>query len=407
MARLSHPKGIPMNLAEPISRQLLPVEAYTSSDWFRREQRELFSRSWVFAGMTEDFAKAGDYRCQRLGGNPLIVLRDDQGQIGAFHNVCRHRGARLLEEGQGRLGGSIVCFYHRWTYDLSGRLNAVSFERNQFPELDKSCLGLKPARVGVWKNLVFVNPDTEAEPFEQWLATVPQKHDRDLHDPAQTATHDPEKLVEVSDISYRIKANWKIIVENFVDGYHLPLLHRVSLADGDFTRQRWEPAGRHIAFHRPLKPGISHEGQAVPLVEGVPGTYGAAYYWLFPNVALFETAVSWSTFHVVPVGPAESIVHSRMRVRPEALEQAGPDMADLKRLPPYVIRAKGRIPEEPIDLTGIHPLKSDMVMIEDIYACEAVQAGLESGAAEIGPLSRWEAPMTFFQRQLLDFMPVT
>jgi phenylpropionate dioxygenase-like ring-hydroxylating dioxygenase large terminal subunit len=394
-----------MNAAEPISRQLLPVEAYISADWYAREQRDLFARSWVFAGMTEDFARAGDYRCQRLGGNALIVLRDDAGQIRAFHNVCRHRGARLLEQGQGNLGGSIVCFYHRWTYDLAGRLNAVSFERNQFPELDKSCLGLKPVQVGVWKNLVFVNPDANAEPFEQWLAGVPQKHDRDLHDPAQTGTHDPERLVEVSDISYRIKANWKIVVENFIDGYHLPLLHRVSLADGDFTRQRWEPTGRHIAFYRPLKPGISHDNQPVPPVEGVPGTFGAAYYWLFPNVALFETATSWSTFHVVPAGPGESIVHSRMRVMPEALKNAGSDMAGIETLPPYVIRAKGRIPEEPVDLSGVHPLKSDLVMVEDIYACEAVQAGLESGVAEIGPLSRWEAPMTFFQRQLLDFMP--
>jgi Rieske 2Fe-2S family protein len=388
------------------ARQLLPVEAYISADWFQREQRELFSRSWVFAGMTEDFAKAGDYRCQRLGGNALIVLRDDKGAIRAFHNVCRHRGARLLEEGQGNLGGTIVCFYHRWTYDLSGALSAIAFERSQFPDVDKTCLGLKPARVGIWKNLVFVNPDPEAEPFERWLADVPRRHDSDLHDPAQTGTHDPERLIEVSDISYRIKANWKIVTENFIDGYHLPLLHRISLADGDFTRQRWEPAGRHVAFYRPLKPGISHDRGPVPPVEGVPGTYGAAYYWLFPNVALFETATSWSTFHVVPVGPAESIVHSRMRVMPEALDRAGSDMAEITDLPPYVIRAKGRIPEEPIDLAGTHPLKSDLVMLEDIYACEAVQEGLESGVAEIGPLSRWEAPMTFFQRQLLDFLPV-
>ena len=395
-----------MSLATPVEiRQILPIEAYVSAEWYAREQRELFGRAWVFAGMTEDFARAGDYRCQRLGGSAVIVLRDDAGEIRAFHNVCRHRGARLLEEGRGNLGGSIVCFYHRWSYDLSGRLSAISFERSQFPEIDKSCLGLKPAQVGVWKNLVFVNPDPNAEPFEQWLAGVPEKHDRDLHDPAQTKTHNPERLVEVSDISYRIKANWKIVVENFIDGYHLPLLHRVSLADGDFTRQRWSPAGRHVTFYRPLKPGIDHGHGPVPLVEGVPGSFGAAYYWLFPNVALFETATSWSTFQVVPVGPAESIVHSRMRVVPEALNHAGSDMMEIAALPPYVISAKGRIPEEPIDLSATHPLKSDLVMVEDIYACEAVQAGLESGVAEIGPLSRWEAPMTFFQRQLLDFMP--
>jgi choline monooxygenase len=395
-----------MSLAAPAKAcQILPVEAYVSADWYAREQRELFGRAWVFAGMIEDFARAGDYRCQRLGGNALIVLRDDAGEIRAFHNVCRHRGARLLEEGRGNLGGSIVCFYHRWSYDLSGQLSAISFERSQFPEIDKSCLGLKPARVGIWKNLVFVNPDLNAEPFGRWLAGVPEQHDRDLHDPAQTKTHDPQRLVEVSDISYRIKANWKIVVENFIDGYHLPLLHRVSLADGDFTRQRWAPTGRHVTFYRPLKPGIDHGHQPVPLVEGVPGGFGAAYYWLFPSIALFETATSWSTFQVVPVGPAESIVHSRMRVMPEALNHVGSDLAQIGTLPPYVISAKGRIPEEPIDLSGTHPLKSNLVMVEDIYACEAVQAGLESGVAEIGPLSQWEAPMTFFQRQLLEFMP--
>ena len=89
-----------------------------------------------------------------------------------------------------------------------------------------------------------------------------------------------------------------------------------------------------------------------------------------------------------------------------AIDETNTANAEIETLPPYVIRARGRIPEEPIDLTGIHPLKSYLVMLEDIYACEAVQQGLDSGAAEIGPLSRWEAPMTFFQRQLLDVMPV-
>src|SRR4051812_44359235 len=78
-------------------RQILPVEAYTSEDWFRREQRELFGTTWLFAGMTEDVAKPGDYQCVQSGGPPIFLLRDKENRLRAFHNVCRHRGARLVE----------------------------------------------------------------------------------------------------------------------------------------------------------------------------------------------------------------------------------------------------------------------------------------------------------------------
>ncbi|HLI13927.1 MAG TPA: aromatic ring-hydroxylating dioxygenase subunit alpha [Alphaproteobacteria bacterium] len=382
--------------------QLLPLEAYTSDEWFRAEQAKLFGKAWVFAGMAEDLRAPGDYQCVDSGASSLILLRDRQGELRAFHNVCRHRGARLLE-GRGNVGSAITCFYHNWTYELSGALTGVTLGRDQFPGIDKSCYGLRRAQVGRWKNLVFVNPDPAAESFDDWLAGVPEA--RTLNEPGQLALHDPERLVEVSSVRYRVHANWKIVVENFIDGYHLPLLHKVSLGDGDFMRQKWAPRGRHVTFYRPLKPGISYNDQPLPVIEGIPPTYGLAYYWLFPSVAITETATFWTTFHVIPLSARDSIVHSRLRAMPEALARKGSrQVAVNQALPRHVISAEGPYAEMRLDLSETHPLQSNNVMAEDIYACEAVQRGMDSGSCEIGPLSKWESTLTFFQKHVLDYM---
>ncbi|HZS83342.1 MAG TPA: aromatic ring-hydroxylating dioxygenase subunit alpha [Stellaceae bacterium] len=383
-------------------RQIMPAEAYVSMEWFRREQAELFSRCWVFAGMTEDLKAPGDYQVIATGRASLILLRDAEGGLRAFHNNCRHRGTRLLE-GKGNVGRAITCFYHSWSYDLAGRLKSVTLESEQFPGIDKSCLGLKPASVATWRNLVFVNPDPAAEPLERWLSDIPQK--LGPFEEGETRPHDPERLVEVADVVYRVRANWKIIVENFIDGYHLPLLHPISLGDGDFMKQHWEAVGRHQAFYRPLKPGISHNDRPLPVIEGLPANYGASYQWLFPNLGLYNLATFWSTFHVIPLEAGLSLVQSRIRAMPEALERAANWPREFTDLPPHIVSAKGPYAEARDPFPPVHPTKSNNVMLEDIYACEAVQAGLEAGGT-IGPLSRWERPLEFFQRQVLDYVAV-
>jgi Rieske 2Fe-2S family protein len=380
--------------------QHLPVEAYTSPAWFAREQAELFARSWVFAGMTDDWRAPGDVVPVRAGDRSLIVLRDRDGALRAFHNACRHRGARLVE-GPGNVGRALRCFYHGWTYDLDGRLIAVTLGRDQFPDLDTGCLGLRPARLGTWRNHVFVSAADEGEPFEDWLADVPATIT--THEPGQTRPHDPERLAEVGAMTFRCRANWKIVTENFIDGYHLPLLHAVSLGDGDFTRQTWAPAGRHITFYRPLKPGMTANDRALPVFDGIPPHYGASYQWLFPNIAFFETATSWSTFHVIPVAPDLSEIVIRVFAEPKALDHTPTPSAD--PLPDHVIAANGPFGRLFVDDAGGHALESEDVMREDIHACEAVQQGLAAGAT-IGPLARWEAPLAHFQRQVLDFVPL-
>jgi choline monooxygenase len=391
-------------------RQLLPLEAYTSSDWHERERKELFGRTWTFAGMVEDVGRPGDYVTVQCGDASLVVLRDMTGRLRAFHNVCRHRGARLLEGSGNIQRGLISCFYHKWTYNLKGELQlaSVPYQQELFPCLDKSLYGLHHAKVATWKNLLFAHPDPHAMSLDEWLADIPEK--LGPFKPEQERLHDPEELVEISDLVYRVRANWKIVTENFIDGYHLPLLHTVSLGDGDFTRQKWQPAGRHQAFYRPLKPGVSQDTSyatgngPTPVIDGIPADYGASYQWLFPNVALFQTAYTWSTFHVIPVSTAVSLIRTRVRGMRTA-NQTRMNEVDPKDLPDHIVSAKGfNISADELEIGPVHALESNNVMLEDIFACERVQEGMASPVCSVGPLSKWEAPLAFFQRQVLDFV---
>lgn len=375
-------------------RQLLPTVAYTSEDWFEREQRELFGRVWNFAGMAEDLADPGDYVCVQAGLEALIVVRGEDGQLRAFHNLCRHRGSRLLE-GTGNAGSTIRCFYHSWTYELDGTLRGVPQESSQFPDLDKTQCGLLPAAVGQWKNLIFAHPEPGAEPLDEWLADFPERF----------GPHEPTELIEVANVRYRVGANWKIVIENYIDGYHFVYLHAESLGTGDFTRQEWHPAGRHWTFKRPLKDGVSLDGGRLPVIDRCGPTFGVDAHVLFPNLALYGTATSWLTFHVVPVSAALSFVDIRTRAMPAALARRGParspEIADEEAVVSANKHTVAAAPE-------VHPLQSNDVMAEDIYACEAVQKGMQSPRYQVGPMAHdYERALMWYQQNIIDFVPLS
>ena len=394
-------------------RQMLPVEAYTTAEWFEQENRELFGKTWAFAGMTEDVKTPGDYKCVDNGDAALVLIRGPNNQLQAFHNVCRHRGARLLE-GEGHIEGNVLtCFYHKWSYALSDNFNLVGVPHQEtvLPSLDKTCHALHPAKVATWMDLVFVHPDPGAKSFDDWLGDVAQM--LGPFEPEQTGLHEPQRLVETLDIVYRVKANWKIVTENFIDSYHLPLLHAQTLADGDFSRQHWRDAVPHQSMYRPIKPESSKEDayigyygdQPWPAIEGVPASYGASYQWLFPNLGLFQTATSWSTFHVIPVEPGLSLVQCRIRAVPIA-DMPDVQVADPATLPAHVVSAKGCCLPDPETTTtaDVHPLDSGDVQLEDTYACEAIQRAMRSPRFSVGTLSKWEAPVAFFQEQVLRYV---
>ena len=155
-------------MSEKPMMHVLPVEAYTSEDWFHREQAAIFSKVWYYAGLAEDITEPGAYISVQAGLNNIFIVMDAERQLRAFHNICRHRGTQLLRA-VGKTPKAITCPYHDWTYDLRGNLIAVPEAATEFPALDKSCLSLKPASVARWRGMLWVHPEPDAVSITDWV----------------------------------------------------------------------------------------------------------------------------------------------------------------------------------------------------------------------------------------------
>jgi len=360
----------------------LPPRAYTSQDWFDREQEMIFNRCWQFAGMVEDLPAPRSYLCTTVGRHPLVVLRGEDGELRAFHNICRHRGAQLLE-GQGTLRSAIVCPYHSWTYAPDGRLKGVP-QKQFFPGLRKDTLGLKPAACQVWNNLIFVHPDPAAEPLEDWLGGFPEK----------AGPHRIEELVEVWRQRYEIAANWKIVVENYLDGYHLWHLHSKSLGDYlDYGHLTWEFVGQHWVSYLPLADPDRVDYWQFPPIASVPKSQRSAFsHLLFPNLGIVADGESWSILQILPLAPDKTVVDLRVladrSVKPGSLGKA---VLNFVR----AVTPKART-------ATLSNWKTGDIMEEDIVACEAIQLAIGSPAFEMGPLAEhYEGPLAGFQQRVL------
>ena len=173
----------------------------------------MFARSWQYAGRADEVTEPGSFLATDAGGVPILVTRDNAGELRAFVNVCRHRGS-VLTEGSGRRA-TIQCHYHAWTYDLDGTLRTAPRSERE-PSFDCNEWSLLPASVGVWGPFLFVNPDPEAVTLEEHLGDLPKILARDL---------DLDLLVFHSRVEFGANANWKIVVENFLECYHCPTAH--------------------------------------------------------------------------------------------------------------------------------------------------------------------------------------
>jgi phenylpropionate dioxygenase-like ring-hydroxylating dioxygenase large terminal subunit len=379
----------------------LPVEAYTSTEWFERERRELFDRTWQFAGMSGDFQRVGDYTTSDVGASPLIIIRQPDGSLKAFHNLCRHRGVRLLE-GKGNVGRELKCFYHSWAYGLDGDLKRVP-QREQFPEIDLACLGLHPAGVSVWRGLVFVHSETQPEPLESWLG--------DFGD--AMGPYEPLELEEVRRDVFDVKANWKLFAENHIDGYHLWHLHQTSVVGFNHNQQKWRPIGRHWTFSEPpQRPGTSPTAkEGLPAIAGLTSEwFGSTVHLLFPNLGVASGAEYWLTLHMVPLAADLTRVEVRSRTSPlttktkakfasqELLQKA---TATLKHQAQVLTRQLSVAPGPPPEKVSLATQITD----EDRRAAEAIQQAMKSPRFSVGPMARdYEGAISEFQRNVRAFL---
>ena len=192
----------------------LDAPLYNDPHMFRVDVEEVFQKEWLFVGMTSEIPKRGDYFTVEIAQNPVMVIRDADGSVNAFHNTCRHRGSRICLEHRGKVA-NLVCPYHQWTYDLKGNLLFAGTEMGD--GFDKSQHGLKKAHCKTAGGFIFVALGKEAPEgdFDEFLATLEE----------YMAPYDVENTKLAAESNMYEKANWKLVLENNRECYHLSLIH--------------------------------------------------------------------------------------------------------------------------------------------------------------------------------------
>jgi choline monooxygenase len=224
--------------ASPRRTVTIPTYRYTSPDFARRELEELWPSVWQLACTLDHVAHPGDFHEHRVGPYSVLLVRGDDGELRAFQNACRHRGSELCE-GSGSGLGEIRCPYHRWTWDLAGRLREVP-SRREFGVLNDD-YPLLPVQVGTWGPLVFVNLSPEAEPLADFLEGVP----------GDCAWADLEGFHCSVMATIPVPCNWKTLIEGFSETYHVQGIHREMLPMCDDVNGPQWVRGRHGKLEQP------------------------------------------------------------------------------------------------------------------------------------------------------------
>ena len=271
-----------------------PGYVYTSPEVLRLEGERLFARDWLFVGRAEEFENPGDYRAFRVLEEPIVVARDRSGQLNAFSNVCAHRGVEVAA-GQGN-AESFSCPYHAWKYDLGGRLITAPLMKKS-ESFDPATCRMKPVRLAEWAGNLFVCFDEATPPFEEYAAEFT----------AALAFARMDTCRLAGTLTLELDCNWKFIVENLMDLYHVRTLHYSSF--GQFTQMDASGATlmknggmvwRYVSA--PAAPGGKSLFGKMPALAGEPDNFAATGY-LCPNFNAFVRMDQVRLFTTWPLGP--------------------------------------------------------------------------------------------------------
>ena len=341
----------PLELASAI-----PARWYTDATMSELERERVFGRVWLVAGRTDQVERAGQFLTIEIAGEPLVIARGADGVLRGFFNVCRHHAAAVATQSEGTTQ-LFRCPYHGWTYGLDGALKGTP-DFAGVCNFDRSANGLVPLRVAVWETFVFLNLSSNAPPLEEFLGDLPPR----------VATLQLATLRFHSRREYLLQCNWKVFVDNYLDGgYHLPYLHKGLNSVLDYSQYTIENGQKYCLQSSPIvDPG--EQTQVGNTRSGVR----ASYYWLYPNFMINAYQGVMDTNLVLPLGVDRTRVIFDFYFSSDATAN----------------------PTESIAV-------SDLVQQEDVAVCEAVQRGLGSRAYGAGRLSvRREAGEHLFHRLL-------
>ena len=362
MAVDSRVASIPINddelRAAPVERaSTIPSRWYTDPAFLEAEREWIFARSWQGVGHSAQVAEPGQFLTEEIAGEPVIVVRGSDGRLRAFYNVCRHRGGPLAVDREGCVR-ALQCKYHGWTYLLDGSLRGVpAMDRTEL--FDRKNYGLAPVQVAEWEGLVFVSLSNETPPLATFFAGI-----RERIAPLRLG-----ELKFAGRVDYTVDCNWKVYVDNYLEGYHVPYVHPELARLYDYTRYITTAHEWYSLQHSPLTGDNLYS-------RGGGGE--AFYYCVFPNFMLNILPDRLQTNLVLPDG------HARCRVIFQFFH------ADVTSA-----EARVRIADD--------IAYSDGVQAEDAGICAKVQLGLGSRAYDVGRFSvKYEVGVHHFQELVRD-----
>ena len=342
----------------------IPASWYTDERIFELEKQTVFSHAWQFAARIDQLNEVGDYVTSEIAGEPIVAVRGGDNKLRAFFNVCRHHAAAVMTERAGH-ANQMRCPYHGWTYSLEGELKGTP-DFSGVCDFDRANNGLAPVEIGTWEKCVFVklesnDPSASSAGLDEFLGI-------DLIDQFQKLHLGDLHWVERR--GYILNCNWKVFVDNYLDGgYHVPHLHKGLDSVLNYSNYRIENGEHFCLQSSPMAHGNNDD------VNAVRTGNRALYYWLYPNFMMnwYEGMLDTNLVRPLAVDRTEVIFDFYFAdVSASALER---------------------------NLASIEV--SDRIQTEDLDICESVQRGLQSRAYEAGRLSvRREAGEHLFHRLL-------
>jgi phenylpropionate dioxygenase-like ring-hydroxylating dioxygenase large terminal subunit len=351
--------------------ETLPPECYTAEEFYRREVEQIFMKVWNLVGRLDYVPKPGDYFTIDLVGIPVIIMRGQDGQVRAFLNSCRHRGAKLLD-GEGNCN-FIRCPYHSWMYETNGKLRgavgmqeAIDFRREDS--------GLIPIRLDTWFGFIFICFDRNAAPLADYLGDLDQ----------YVRSYGFDTMVTVGRKTYELPTNWKLYVENSMEHFHLPTVHEKTIGN---VQAEWSwvigNPGNYLILHsKTERSRATLSGEAgferIPTLEG-QAAQGAQYILIYPATVLGCDLDSMWFKQLIPDGPARmrnvaAFCHQRRSVE-------RPDFNEI--LPRYNRRF-------------------DLVIAEDNFISVRQMEGINNPLARAGRLSKSEPLVHVIDNWVLD-----
>jgi len=354
----------------------LPGWTYWDPEFFELERQVVFRKSWHLVCHVNDVPAIGDFLTFKFLNESILTVRGADGRVRSFHNVCRHRAARLVDSEQGNCGKRITCPYHAWTYATDGRLVGVPLRAN-YPGLNPDQYGLAEVEQEIWRGFVFV----------RFAPGLPSVADQMAPYAAELAPAPLEDLVPLGPPRVQTRhVNWKNVADNYSDGLHIPVAHpglmRIFGKSYAIEAREWVDKMSGQLVDQPSPHASERMYQKLIHDMGLAGNATWAYYKLWPNAAieLYPDQIDFMQF--VPVSPTET----QLRYINYGLPDERREMKAARYLNWRINR---------------------LVNVEDKDLIERVQAGMASSSYTVGPLGEGEVCLRSFGRRMRALFPET